>query len=137
MIVEVDDDVAVEPVIASEVTGIDVTTELPSSLLQLATNTIAAITDDQGEALREFDTATPFKSCSPTLDLDEPHPKCQRSARAPSRRRSLALRAITKDPLPRTWKGLLWFPKIDTGIYIQGEVEVGGPNQIETPPCKK
>jgi hypothetical protein len=43
----------------------------------------------------------------------------------------------SKDPLPRTWAGTLWFPKIDTGIYMQGEVEVGGPLQIETPPCKK
>ena len=49
----------------------------------------------------------------------------------------LAVCEASQDPLPRTWRGTLWFPKIDTGIYMQGEVEVGGPHQIETPPCKR
>jgi len=100
---------------------------------------LAAVRDHEMEHSRRKSAALaqndPRKKIEPLCDSDME--KLRQQADQLVKESEVAVCEAAKDPLPRTWQGLLWFPKIDTGIYIQGEVEVGGANQIETPPCVK
>jgi hypothetical protein len=100
---------------------------------------LAAVRDHEMEHSRRKIAALPQNDPQKKIEplIESEREKLQQQADQFIRDAEYAVCEAAKDPLPRTWKGLLWFPKIDTGIYIQGEVEVGGPNQIETPPCKK